>query len=361
MTFLWAWLLALLLVAVPVLVGGYLWTQRRRRPVGVRYSSLSLLRDVVPRSNRWRRHVPFALLLASVGAIVLALARPALVLAVPATGTNVILVMDVSRSMCSADIPPTRLEVAEQAAADFVRRQPSGTNIGLVAFSSFAAIVQPPTGDRDAVIAAIDHLTTGRWTAIGSGILAAIDAIAAADPSVPRSVPPGRPGVAPAPVLPGANPPDVIVLLTDGANNIGPDPMEAAQQAADRGLKVYTIGYGTYSGGGVSITCAPRFVGKEPDASAAPGLSRADPNQKRGGGRSRRGLDEQALLAVAEKTGATYHPASSAAELQAVFEGLPASMVVQHEVVEVSAGFVAVGGLLLALSLLLGRMWRPLP
>jgi Ca-activated chloride channel family protein len=301
------------------------------------------------------------LLLAAVGAVVMALARPAVVLGVPATGTNLILVIDVSRSMCSTDIPPSRLEVAQQAAADFVRRQPAGTDIGLVAFSSFAALVQPPTGDREALISAIDHLTTGRWTAIGSGILAAIDAIAVADPSVARSVLPGRPAVAPAPLPPGANPPDVIVLLTDGASNIGPDPMEAAQQAADRGLKVYTIGYGTYGGGGVSVTCAPRFVGREPAASPAAGLSRADPNDPRGGRRSRRGIDEQALMAIAERTGATYHPASSAAELQAVFRGLATSSILKHEVVEVSAGFVGLGGLLLALSLLLGRMWRPLP
>jgi Ca-activated chloride channel homolog len=362
MTFQWSWLLALLLVAPPLFVAGYLWSLRRRQLVGIRYSSLSLLRDVVPRTDRLRRHLPFLLLLAAVAAIVLAMARPALVLGVPSSGTNVILVMDVSRSMCSADIAPTRLEVAEAAAADFVRRQPAGTNIGLVAFSSFAALVQPPTTDRDAVVAAIEGLTTGRWTAIGSGILAAIDAIAEADPSVPRAVAPGRPGTPPEPVVAGANPPDVIVLLTDGANNIGPDPLDAAQQAADRGLKVYTIGYGTYGGGGVSVTCAARFVGHEPEASGDPtSTTSRDPTNGRGGGRSRRGIDEQALLAVAERTGGAYYPASSASELQAVFEGLPTSLIQEHKVVEVSAGFVAVGGLLLALSLLLGRTWRPLP
>ena len=152
--------------------------------------------------------------------------------------------MDVSGSMCSTDIDPTRIEAAEKAAIEFVTSQASGSEIGLVAFSGLAAVIQPPTTDQQALVDAIKSLTTGRRTAIGSGILAAIDAIAEVDPNVARSVIPGRPGVEPDPVVKGAYVPDIIVLLTDGANNAGPAPLDAAQQAVDRGVRVYTIGFG---------------------------------------------------------------------------------------------------------------------
>ena len=141
----------------------------------------------------------------------LALARPAVVLSVPANQTTIILAMDVSGSMCSTDIEPTRLEAAEDAAIAFVTSQSSRTQIGLVAFSGFAAVVQPPTSDQQRLVDAIRSLTTGRRTAIGSGILAAIDAIAEVDPTVARSVVPGRAGAAPPPVAEGAYAPDIIV------------------------------------------------------------------------------------------------------------------------------------------------------
>jgi Ca-activated chloride channel family protein len=336
----------------------------------VRYSSLSLLRDVVPRSSRWRRHVPFALFAAAAAALTVALSRPAVVMAVPASGTNVILVMDVSRSMCSSDIPPTRLQVAQEAAADFVRRQPGGTQVGLVAFSGFAAIVAEPTTDRQAVIEAIESLTTGRRTAIGSGILTAIDAIAEVDPNVAPAVLEGRPGAPPIPVAPGAYAPAIIVVLTDGANNAGPEPQDAARQAVERGLRIHTIGYGTPEGGAFSATCDPRFIGREPDGSGprGPGTFGGGGGAPQGGGSAddpvrqfRRGIDEPTLIAVAEQSGGTYHPAESAAELATVFAELPTSVIMGHEVVEVSVGFVGLGGVLLAGALLLGRAWRPLP
>lgn len=370
MTFLWAGVLALLLMLVPLLVIVYAWSERRRRGGGVRYSSLSLLRDVMPATARWRRHLPFALLVGGVSALVLAASRPALVIAVPSAGTNVILVMDVSRSMCSSDIEPSRLEVAQEAAAEFVRRQPSGAKVGLVAFSGFAAIIQAATGDRDAVIAAIESLTTGRRTAIGSGILTGIDAIAEADPGVARAEIPGRPGVPPVPVTPGAYEPSIIVLLTDGASNSGPEPLEAARQAVDRGIRVYTIGYGTEEGGGFSATCDPRFIGREPGGGGPGGGGPGSfggggggPGSfgGGGGGQFRRSIDEPTLIAVAEQTGGTYHPAQSASELDQVFQELPTELLMDHEVTEVSAAFVGIGALLAAAALLLGRAWRPLP
>ena len=263
MTFLWLGLLVLLAI-VPAIVGVYAWSLRRRRRAGARYSSLALLRDALPGSARMRRHLPFALFAAAASALVLALGRPAMVLSVPANQTTIILSMDVSGSMCSTDISPTRLEAAEEAAIAFVRGQGANTQIGLVAFSGFAAVIQPPTTDQKRLIDAIQSLTTGRRTAIGSGILAAIDAIAEIDPTIARSVIPGRPGTEPPAVLPGAYAPDIIVLLTDGASNTGPNPVDSARQATDRGLRVYTIGFGSADGGQLDPVCRRQFMGNEP-------------------------------------------------------------------------------------------------
>jgi Ca-activated chloride channel homolog len=362
MTFLWIGLLAVALV-LPALVLLYAWSQRRRRPVAARYSSLALIREAAPGRRRWRRHVPFALFAGGAAVLVIALARPVVVLSVPSNQTTILLAMDVSGSMCSTDIDPTRLQAAEEAAVAFVNGQASDTQIGIVAFSGFAAVIQPPTSDRAALIDAIRSLTTGRRTAIGSGILASIDAIAEIDPNVAPSVIDGRPGVAPTPVTPGAYAPDIIVLLTDGSNNAGVDPLEAAQQAADRGLRVYTIGFGTAAGGELQARCRQQFIGNEPFGGGGQGGFGGGFGAGGGGGQGgfRLAIDEDTLKAIATLTGGTYAPAQSAGELQAVLSDLPTTLITKHEPVEVSVAFVALGGLLCAAGLLLGRAWRPIP
>jgi Ca-activated chloride channel family protein len=354
----WAGLLALLL-ALPVLVAVYAWSQRRRRPVGARYSSLALVRDALPGTPRLRRHLPFAAFLAALAALVLALGRPTVVLSVPSNEATIVLAIDVSGSMCSTDIAPSRLEAAEAAAADFVESQGARTRIGIVAFSGFAAVIQAPTTDREMLREALQSLTTGRRTAVGSGILSSIDAIAEVDPNVALSIIPGRPGVAPIPVPPGVYAPDIIVLLTDGASNAGPDPLEAAQQAIERGVRVYTIGFGTADGGDRSPICARQFIGREPTFGG--GAFGGGFGGGGGQGTFRRAIDEETLRLVADVTDGTYYPAESAGELKEVFERLPSTLIAKSEAVEVSVGFVGLGGALCALALLLGRMWRPLP
>ncbi|HEX6867801.1 MAG TPA: VWA domain-containing protein [Candidatus Limnocylindrales bacterium] len=352
MTFLWPGLL-LLLLAVPLLIAVYVWALRRRRVSGVRFSSLSLVHVARPGSARWRRHVPFALFAAAIGALVLAVGRPVAIAAVPTNQTTIVLVMDVSGSMCSTDIEPTRLVAAQDAAATFIEHQSTTTQIGIVAFSGFAQIVQAPTNDKAALIASLRSLTTGRRTAVGAGILAAIDAIAEVDPSIQRSTGPDRPGTEPPPVTPGAYAPAIIVALTDGATNFGPEPEDAAAQAATRGLRVYTIGFGTPEGGQLDPVCASQFRGREPGGGFGGGGG--------GGGGFRRGIDDAALRQVAELTDATYYPAESADQLEGVFAGLPMNLVLKHDVVELGVGFVAAGLLFAGGGLLLGRAWRPLP
>jgi Ca-activated chloride channel homolog len=350
MTFLWPGLIAALIL-LPVLVGIYAWGQRRRQPVAARYPSLSLIRAAVPGSSRLRRHLPFALLALAIAALALALGRPSVVLSVPANGTTVILAMDVSGSMCSTDIEPTRLHVAQEAATRFVDRESTRSRVGIVAFSSFAAIIEPPTTDRQTLVDAIAGLNTGRRTAIGSAILASIDAIAETDPRVAPSMVDGRPGIAPVPVAPGEYAPAIIVVLTDGESNSGPDPVVAARQAAERGLRVYTIGYGTEFGGRISSACRLNLTGQEPQGGGSGG----------GGSQFRRGIDEETLIAVADITAGAYYPAASADELAQVFDTLPTSEITENEVVEVSVAFVGLGALLCSAALILARAWRPLP
>jgi Ca-activated chloride channel family protein len=353
MSLIWPVLLVALLV-VPLLVAWYIWALHRRRPVGVRYSSLSLVREAVPRSSRIRRHLPFALFALALATLAIGLARPVVAVPVPSGQATVILAMDVSRSMCQRDIEPSRLHVAKDAASAFIERQGSSFQIGVVAFAGFGELVQPPTDDQQLLLDAVRGLTTGRRTAIGSAILESIDAIAEVDEGVPPSTTPrfGEPGLAPPPAM-GMYVPHVIVLLTDGVSNVGPQPEEAARQAVERGIRVFTIGFGTADPGDNLPVCSPQLLPNQQPVQQFSGGP--------GGGAFRRGIDEETLSAVSDMTGGEYYPAESAAELHSVFETLPAHLVVATEVVEVTVGFAAVGLLLAGLALLLAQWWRPLP
>ncbi|HEV8403699.1 MAG TPA: VWA domain-containing protein [Candidatus Limnocylindrales bacterium] len=349
-----------LLLLLPVLVGARIWLSRRRRS-GVRYSSLSLVHVARPRSSRIRRHLPFALFVLALGSLILAVARPAAIVSVPAGETTVILALDVSRSMCATDIAPSRIEAAEAAASRFIERQGSTTQIGIVAFAGFAEIVQAPTTDHEVLLDVVASLTTGRRTAVGSGILESIDAISEVDPSIPRSdSPDASPGAGPAPVPNGAYAPAVIVLLTDGSSNAGPLPTDAAAQAAARGLRVYTIGFGTDDPGAEGAICGEPLIGNEPGGGFGGGGFGGGFGGGGGAGFSR-GIDETTLKAVAETTGGNYYPASSADQLDSVFANLPTNLITKHEVVELSVVFVAIGAVLVAVAILLGQAWRPLP
>ncbi|MCW5852799.1 MAG: VWA domain-containing protein [Anaerolineae bacterium] len=362
MTVLWPWFL-LLLGLVPLLIALYIWMLRRRRRFTVRYSSLSLVRAAAPPSNR-RRHIPFALFLLGMTSLVGATTRPVSIVTVPTNQTTIILSMDVSGSMCSTDITPNRLTAAKEAALNFIRRQKPGTHIGLVAFAGYAELIQPPTTDPEALQAAIDSLMVGRRTAIGSGILKAIDAIAEIDPSVAPSVTSTSTAVKPTPVPKGAYAPDIIVLLTDGASNAGPSPVEAAQQAVDRGVRVYTIGFGTERGsefpncGNLQGT-EPLFGG--PGGGGPPGGGGRGFGGGGGGfGGFRRGIDEETLKKVAALTDGKYYAAESADQLLEVFQSLPTNLIVKHETTELTFIFTTLAGVLAALAIILSLLWNPL-
>jgi Ca-activated chloride channel family protein len=352
MNLLWPGFLVLLGL-IPLIIGAYIWILRRRRRFAVRYSSLALVREALSQQSRWRRHLPFALFLLGLASLVTALSRPVASTMVPTSQTTVILAIDVSRSMCSTDIPPNRLKTAQSAALSFIRSQKSNTQIGIVALAGFAELIQPPTNDQKALEAAINKLVTARRTAIGSGILTSLDAIAEVDPRVAPSRSDISAQTQLTPVPEGTYLPHIIVLLTDGASNTGPLPLDAAQQAADRGVRVYTIGFGTEQGAPFSF-CDQGFLGE----------NSFDGRQQFGfgggfGGGFRRGIDEATLMQIADATGGKYYSASSASELKNVFRNLPISFITKRETLEISVVFTAIGALLATMAIVLSQLWHP--
>ncbi len=353
MRFLWPSLLPVLLV-VPLLLTAYLWILRRKRRFAIRYSSLSLIRDAMPQHSFWRRHLPFALYLVSLTGLALGLARPVAQIEVPLSRTTIVLALDISRSMCATDVSPNRLTVAQEATIAFIEGQTEGTQIGLVAFADFAEIVVPPTNDQDLLHSAIQNLSTSLGTAIGSAILKSIDAIAETNPEVAPSGLNLRTEEDPEPMQDLRYLPDIVVLLTDGANTRGPLPLDAAQQAADRGVRVYTIGFGSLSP--PSVVCTQQQLGSDVFGGGFAGGFTG------GGGGFRRFLllDEPTLQGVADLTGGSYFRAEDAGQLLEIFMSLPAQITLQREDLEVSALFLLIGGVFALLAVGLSLRWNRL-
>jgi len=331
MTLLWPdalWSLLLL----PLAVAAYLWLLRRRRRQTVALASLALVRQALGRGPGWRRHVPPALLLAAAALGLFAAARPVARLTLPGAEQTVILAMDVSGSMRATDVQPNRMVAAQNAAKAFVAGLPRQVRVGVVSFAGTAAVVQAPTFSRDDVVAAIDRFQLQRATAIGSGLILSLATLfpehgidlaqitgARAMPPPPGSATPARPAFTP--VEPGSYASAAVILLTDGQRTTGPDPLEAAKMAAERGVRVYTVGIGTKAG---------EVIGFE-------------------GWSMRVRLDEETLKAIATMTRGNYFYAGTAEDLKQVYEGLSSRLVVTRKETEVS-GLLAAAAALLALA-----------
>ncbi|HOA23887.1 MAG TPA: VWA domain-containing protein [Aggregatilineales bacterium] len=353
MSFLWPWLLLAYLL-IPLLIGAYIWVLRRRRKYAVRYSSLSLIREALPRRSRWRQHVPFALFLLAVGSLITAAGRPQDEVRVPLNRTTIILALDVSRSMCATDVDPNRLAVAQEAALEFIDTYADDIRIGVVAFAGFAEIVVPPTNDRDVLHRTVENLATSFGTAIGSATLKSIDAIAEYNEEVAPSGIDLSPGTDESPRDPATGyQPDIIVLLTDGANSRGPLPVDAARQAADRGVRIYTIGFGTTSP--QQLVCTPEQLGGDVFSDGFGGWGGG--GFRGGGPRRYLLLDEPTLQEMAEVTGGEYFRAENAEQLYDVFAELPNEVVFQTEHVEISFLFTLIGAVLLVIAIGLGVLW----
>jgi Ca-activated chloride channel family protein len=361
MRFAWPALLPALLL-VPLLVVGYVLAVRRRRRVAVVHPNVALVRAAAPRRAGWKRHAPSGLLLAALACLLAAGARPQVEAKVPVSSSAVILALDVSGSMCATDVDPNRLTAAQDAVRTFVRGQEDGTRIGLVVFSGFAQLAVPPTTDRKQLLTTIDGLTTGRGTTIGAAILKSVDAISTIDSGVaPSDVNPDGSGGA----VPGEAPksgryaPEIVVLLTDGANTRGITPLDAAKVAAARGVRVYPIGFGTTNP--TNLVCSAAQLGGSGFDSLGPGgfgggAGATDPR--------RRGflvVDEPTLREVADTTGGQYFSATRGEELQAVLKDLPRHVEVQDRDIEITAGLAGLAGLLLLLGMGAAARWTTFP
>ena len=349
----------LLLTAIPLVVVAYVLVLRRRRRFAVQYSSLSLIRQAMPSGFRWRRHLPFALMALAIALLILALSRPFANVTVASSRTTVMLALDVSLSMCADDIYPNRLTVAQEAAEGFIDSQEPGTRVGIVAFAGIAQLIVPPTTDREALLEAVANLTTARATAVGSAIARSLDALAEVNPDIePVSVYVNPREGETDPGLEDSFQPDVIVLLTDGASNRGVRPLAAARAARDRGVRVYTIGFGTTSPS--VLRCTPGQLGGDELANR---IGRGGFGSFGGGFRGGNflRLDEGTLSRVAEITEAEYYAAESADDLLQVFSTIPVQIEKKKVRMEVSAVLTAIGALLALSAVALGLRWSPLP
>lgn len=345
MTFLWPDMLWLVLV-VPALVAVYVALLRRKKKAALRYASLSLVREAMGRGQRFRRHIPPLLFLLALTLMLVAVARPAAVVTLPSQYKTVILAMDVSGSMRAADVTPSRFAAAREAARTFVAAQPRGTRVGVVAFAATASVVQPPTNVREDILTAIERLELQRGTAVGSAILISLKMIfpdiefdlRSSDPRPEAARRAGlgtplgsgqaeRPAFKPVP--PGSYPSAVIILLTDGRTTTGPDPVEAARMAAERGVRVYTVGIGTKEGGVLSTE----------------------------GWSMRVRLDEEALKTIAATTRGEYYYANTASDLTKVYQALNAQVVMERKETEITALFSAAALVLALVSALLSLLW----
>ena len=367
------------LVVVPLLLAAHLWKQRRRQRTTVRYSNVALVRAAARPVRRWRRHVPIALVLASLTLLGLAGARPQTRADVPVASGTIVVALDVSGSMCSTDVDPNRLAAAQAAVRTFVQQQDEQTRVGLVLFSGSAQLAVAPTTNRADLLAALSGATIGRGTTIGAAILTSIDAIAELDPSVapsdvvdapdagdstlgatltPGVTSGGRAGDgagSPGATGPADLAPEIIVLLTDGANTRGVTPSDAAQQAAARGIRVYPIGFGTQNP--TQLVCSRDQLGATSGSqfSGNVGTRFVDAT-----GHNYLVVDDAALKTVATTTKAEYFAATDAGQLGTVLHDLPQHVTVQQQDVDLSAWFaLAAAGLLIG-GLVLSIRWSTL-
>ena len=349
MNFLWPQYLWLLLV-VPVLVAAYVALLRRKKSA-VRYADLGLVKSAMSPTQRFRRHVPPLLFLLAIVAALLAAARPTAVITLPSDARTVILAMDVSLSMRATDVEPNRIVAAQNAAKAFVQELPQDIRAGIVTFAGTALVVQPPTLNREDLVAAIDRFQLQRHTAIGSGLIVSLATLFPEEGIDLESLLFGsgftsrdstrRGGIerpeskekkekkAFKPVPPGSYTSAAIILLTDGRRTTGPDPLDAARMAADHGVRVFTVGFGSAAGGAVDIDGMSIFMR----------------------------FDEETLKGIAGITQGEYFHAASATDLKKIYEGLNVRFALERKETEVAALFAALAAVLAVASATLSLLW----
>ena len=347
MTFLWPQFLWLLL-ALPLLMLLYVWLLRRKKKNALQYASLSIVREAMGKGQSVRRHIPPVLFLFSLAAMLVASSRPFAVVTLPSDQQTIMLAMDVSGSMRATDVKPNRLVASQEAAKAFLAELPRNIKVGIVAFAGTASVVQPPTLSREDLVTAIDKFQLQRGTAIGNGIVvsmaelfpdAGIDLASmqygrdrqrgVAIDQAAKDIKDGKEKKPFVPVAPGSYTSAAIILLTDGQRTTGVDSMDAAKVAADRGVRIYTVGVGTVDG---------ETIGFE-------------------GWSMRVKLDEETLKGIARNTQAEYFYAGTATDLKKVYESLSSRLTVVKKETEISGILALVAAALALLSAGLSLAW----
>lgn len=342
MQFLWPNQLWLLL-SLPLLVMLYVWLLRRKKKMAVRYASLSIVKEAMGSGPGWRRHVPPLLLLLALALMLLAAARPVAVITLPSTQQTIILAMDVSGSMRATDVQPNRLVAAQNAAKAFLVDLPRDVKVGIVAFAGSAQVAQLPTVNREDLVTAIDRFQMQRATATGNAIVMSLATLFPNDANIDlQAMQNSRDRLRGAsidaekkekkeftPVAPGSYTSAAIIMLTDGQRTTGVDPLEAAKMAAERGVRVYTVGIGTVDG---------ETIGFE-------------------GWSMRVRLDEETLKQIANKTSAEYFYAGTAQDLKKVYETLSTRLTVEKKETEISGLLSLVAAMMAVLAAGLSMLW----
>lgn len=344
MTFLWPQYLWLLL-AVPLLVLVYVWLLRRKKKLVLRYASLALVKQAVSPTMGWRRHVPPALFLLALTLMLLASSRPLAVVALPSDHGTVVLAMDVSLSMRATDVQPNRLTAAQEAAKAFLAELPRNVRVAIVTFAGTAQLVQPATLNREDLVAAIDRFQMQRGTAVGSGIVVALQELFPDEGidlsemiygsgqkrgrSLDDTATEKKPKKEFVPVAPGSYESAAIVLLTDGRQTTGVNTQEAAKMAADHGVRVYSVGLGTVNGEVQGFEGWSMYLR----------------------------LDEPSLKAIALATQGEYYYAGNAADLRKVYEKLGTRLQVDKKETEISALLALVAAVLAIGAATLSLLW----
>ncbi len=330
MSFIWPAMLYSLIL-IPLLIALYLILQRRRKRIAANYQTLSTAPEISKRDPGMRRHIPPILFLLSLAILGVALGRPQTEVSLPHIEGTVILAFDVSGSMAADDFKPSRMEAAKTAAKSFVEQQPTTVRIGVVAFSDNGLSVQTPTNDQNAILMAINRLAPERGTSLASGILASLKAIdvGAGQPSEIYTNLTPVPTLTPTPMPQGMYAPAVIVLLTDGENNENPDPLAAAQTAANRGVRIYTVGIGSAAGTNLHIN----------------------------GFTVHTQLDENMLKQISQISGGTYYNAESEQDLIKIYNNLNPQLVITPEMMEVTSIFAGASILLMLVGGMFSLLW----
>ena len=283
------------LLILPILIVIYILIVRKRAQYGMRYTNTTVLGEVLPKQSQWLRHVIVALSILSIIALGLAWARPVGLDKVPQERATVVIVIDVSWSMSATDVPPTRFEAAKSAATDFVTSLPSGFNVALVSLSGSSKVRLPPNPDHAVAIRAIEALTLQDSSAVGDAIVAALQAVELA--------PQG-----------GGNTPAMIVMLSDGATTNGQAPLQAAMEAADRKIPIYTIAFGTDNG----------YVDLDGERYQVP-------------------PDHRLMMQIAELTDGRYFPADNLSQLSGAYNRIHSEVGYVEEKKEITATAAGLG------------------